>query len=87
MPPPAALAQDPPAQPLEPIQVPMIPGSLLRLRDAASPLQVQVIAKLSMYPRDTQTHSENTDTATAVATQMATDKALPSTAPTYRTQI
>ena len=54
-------------------------------------LEVQPAAKLSTYPRDTHTdthtHTHTQRTPIWPVTQTATDRALPSTAPTYKTHI
>jgi len=48
-------------------------------------LQVQQVTKLCMDLRDMDTQSQTT--LTRPVTEIATDKALPSTSPTYRTHI
>lgn len=66
--------QDPPALPLEPILMHMIPGFLPRLRGATCCLQVQPVARLITYSRDTQIHSENNDRDMPMVTQPAWTK-------------
>ena len=61
----------------------LCPGSGVWL--TLSCLQAQPVAKLSMCPRDTHTQMQRT--LTQVVTQTATDKALLSAAPTYRTHL
>lgn len=81
-PPPAASAQDPPARPLEPSPGTqgLCPGWGMRL--SLSHLQVEPVAELRTHARDTETH-----TGTRTLAWLATDKTLPSTAPTYRIRI
>ena len=69
----------------------LCPGWAMQL--PPSQLLVQPMVKLSTYPRDrhvitdVDTHTEAHRTPTWLVTQAATDKSLPSTAPTDRTHI
>ena len=84
-PPPAAPDQVPPAWPLVPRTRGLCPHGGMWL--LLSRLQVQPVTKLRMNPRDTDMDTQIQRTLTWLITQIATDKALPSTAPTYRTHI
>jgi len=81
LPPPAASAQDPPAQLLQPSLVPSDPGSLPRLRDAA-------VTPVCRFNRsEAECASQRHTQARRPLTWLATDKALPSTAAVYRIHV
>lgn len=80
---PAAPAQDPLAQLLEPSPVPGDPWSLPSLRDVVA-VFLTAASTSSKAARVPETHTRTQRTLTGQVTEAATDKVLPSTAPTRR---